>query len=202
MNDVDYAAQDTTVAAAVTRGVLINGSVTIFIPGRVYKSTNAGASWAEIPGTAADSARGAGRIVTYQGVAVRKSGDIFVSGGNGFLGRIAPGGTTLTRINLPITSIDSTDYNALAITDVEFAPNDDLKGWAVGYQLAGVVNGVPRRVGFIFRTSDGGTTWVRQGVRGAADYGATFPPLFRIEPLSATSVWITGDGGLVLSLKP
>ena len=198
VNDVDFSAQDTTLAAAVTRGVRINASTTIFIPGRIYRSTNSGESWAEIPGTAADSAE----IVTYQGVAVRRSGDIFVSGGNGFLGRIAPNGNTLTRIELPLESRDSTNYQALTIADVQFAPDNDMVGWAIGSQLLGVTNGVPRRVGLIFRTTDGGATWVRQGVRGADDYGATFPALFRIEALSSTDVWITGSGGLVLTLRP
>ena len=196
--DIDFAAGDTDLVAAVSKGVLINGSNTIFIPGRVYKSTNGGEAWAEIPNTAADSAR----VITYLGVAVRKNGDIYVSGGNGFLGRIAAGTNTLTKINLGISSRDSTDYTALQITDVEFAPDNDQIGWAVGNQLLGVQNGVPQRIGLIFETRDGGTTWIRQGVVGAGGYGAEFPSVFRIEPWSSTKVWITGTAGLVLSLNP
>jgi len=61
-----------------------------------------------------------------------------------------------------------------------------------------VIGGVPRYQGFIFRTSDGGATFTRQGVVGAANYGAEFPGLNRLAILTSTEVQITGDGGTVL----
>ena len=196
--DVDYVATDTTHVVAVSRGVRINASTIIFIPGRVYQSSDAGETWAEIPGTAADS----GKVVSYQGVARRANGDIYVAGGNGFFGRIASGSTTLTRINLGIPSRDTTDFQSLVYNDVEFAPGNDQVGWVVGSYVTQVQGGEPRRIGLIFATRDGGATWVRQGVRGADQYGATFPGLFRLEAYSATSVWAVGEGGVILSFKP
>lgn len=196
--DIDYVGTDTTKVVAVSRGVRINGSTIIFIPGRVYQSTDAGENWAEIPGTAADS----GKVVSYIGVARRANGDVFVTGGNGFLGRIANGSTTMTRINLGIPTRDSTDYQALIYNDVQFAPDDDNIGWVVGSYVTQVQSGEPRRIGLIFETRDGGATWTRQGVRGADDYGATFPALTRLEVYSKSAVWAVGDGGVVLSFHP
>lgn len=198
VSDIDYVAKDTNNVVATSRGVRINGSTVIFIPGRVYQSTNAGESWSEIAGTAADS----GKVVSYEGVARRSNGDIYVVGGNGFLGRIANGTTTLTRINLGVPTRDSTDYQALIYYDVQFAPDNDKIGWVVGSYVTQVQNGEPRRIGLIFGTTDGGATWVRQGVRGADAYGATFPALQRIEAYSATSAWAVGEGGVVLSFHP
>lgn len=196
--DIDYVATDTAHVVAVSRGVRINGSTVIFIPGRVYQSADAGETWAEIPGTAADS----GKIVSYNGVARRSNGDVYVTGGNGYFARIANGTNAVTRINLGIVSRDSTDYQALIYNDVQFAPGNDQIGWVVGSFVTAVQNGEPRRIGLIFQTRDGGATWVRQGVRGVDDYGATFPALTRIEPYSATNVWLVGDGGTVLSFQP
>ncbi|HEX2777879.1 MAG TPA: hypothetical protein VHM30_00155, partial [Gemmatimonadaceae bacterium] len=196
--DIDYVATDTANVVAVSRGVRINGSTVIFIPGRVYQSADAGETWAEIPGTAADS----GKVVSYIGVARRANGDVYVTGGNGFFARIPNGSTTMTRINLGIQTRDSTDYQALIYNDVQFAPGNDKVGWVVGSYVTAVQNGEPRRIGLIFVTRDGGATWIRQGVRGADDYGATFPALTRIEPYSATKAWIVGDGGVVLSYQP
>ena len=196
--DVDFAPGDTVNAAAVSRGVRINASTVIFIPGRIYRSTNAGESWAEIPGTAADT----GKIITYLGVARRANGDIFVTGGNGYFARIANGSNTLQRINLGLVSRDTLDFNALLYTDVQFAPDNDQVGWVIGSRLSPTRQNDPRRVGVIFTTRDGGATWIRQGVRGADDYGAEFPGLNRLEVFSATKAWAVGEGGVVLSLNP
>ncbi|HEX2719093.1 MAG TPA: Ig-like domain-containing protein [Gemmatimonadaceae bacterium] len=196
--DVDFAPRDTLNLAAVSRGVRINASTIIFIPGRIYRSTNAGESWAEIPGTAADT----GRIITYLGVAQRANGDIFVTGGNGYFARIANGSNTLQRINLGLVSRDTLDFNALIYTDVQFAPDNDQVGWLIGSRLSPTRQNDPRRVGVIFTTRDGGATWIRQGVRGANDYGAEFPGLNRLEVFSATKAWAVGEGGVVLSLNP
>jgi photosystem II stability/assembly factor-like uncharacterized protein len=61
---------------------------------------------------------------------------------------------------------------------------------------------VPRYQGLIFETRDGGTTWTRQGVAGAENYGAEFARLNRIEVFSSSEVWLIGDGGTVLSYEP
>jgi photosystem II stability/assembly factor-like uncharacterized protein len=101
-----------------------------------------------------------------------------------------------------VSSIDSARFQALIYTDVEFAPENDKVGWIIGARQTGVVNGVPKFEGLIFQTTDGGTTWVRQGVRGVANNGATFPRLNRISILDQNHVWIVGDGGTVLQYQP
>lgn len=199
VGDIDYPRNDTTRLAANSRGTrFINNTVN---PGRVYISSDGGASWVEVPGTAADTER----VVDYRGVARRKNGDIFVVGGNGYVARIPATGLTtfgaVQQINLGIVTLDSADFNALSYTDVEFAPDDDNYGWIVGRRLTGFTAGVPRFQGLIFETRDGGATWIRQGVRNAPDYGASFPALNRLDVFSHTSAWAVGDGGTVLSVK-
>jgi hypothetical protein len=200
VNDIDFSPNDTLNGAAVSTGVRVNASTTIIRPGRVFVTTNAGQSWSEVPGTKADTTN----VITYMGVARRGTGpnaDIYVTGGNGFFGRLVGGVGPMQRINLGPVSTDSTTFTALIYTDVEFAPDNPLYGWVIGAQLTEVVNGVPKYQGLIFRTKDGGATWVRQGVRGAAAYGAEFPALNRLEVFSSTNAWIVGDGGIVLSLN-
>ncbi|MFL5563265.1 MAG: hypothetical protein ACJ79K_17500, partial [Gemmatimonadaceae bacterium] len=128
------------------------------------------------------------------------NGDVYVSGGNGFFGRFVGGNGPAVPINLGIASLDSTDYTALVYRDVQFAPDNNQVGWVVGAQVTGFVNGVPQFRGLIFTTRDGGATWIRQGVRGANQYGAEFPALNRLAVYSATSAWAVGDGGVVLSI--
>jgi photosystem II stability/assembly factor-like uncharacterized protein len=99
-------------------------------------------------------------------------------------------------------SPDGTNPNALLFTDVQFAPDNDLNGWAIGAVQIGIIGGVPRYQGLIYMTRDGGATWHRQGVRGADQFGAEFPRLNRLSVLSSTSVWIVGDGGTVLEYSP
>ena len=194
--DIDFVRGDTTNGVAVSTGNRFNSSSLYLAPGRVFRTTNGGASWAEI-GRAADT-----NTVTYQGVARRTTGDIYVSGGLGYFARLTANGATTTKINLGLIPVDTTDYTSLIYNDVQFAPDNNLIGWVVGAQFVGIVNGVPKYQGVIFGTKDGGTTWTRQGVIGANNYGAEFPPLTRIEAFSSTKVWIVGDGGTVLSLNP
>ena len=197
VGDIDYAAGDTTNLVAVSRGVRVNSSTVVYRPGRFYRSNNGGASWVQETALSADL-----KTTSYDGVARRKNGDVYVTGGNGFFARIPNGGTAFQMINLGIPSLDTADFRALIYTDVQFAPDNDLIGWVVGQRVAGFVQGLPVFQGLIFRTVDGGNTWVRQGVRGGEEYGGVFPPLNRIEVLSSTDVWIVGDGGTVLSLNP
>lgn len=194
--DIDFAPGDTTTGVAVSTGNRFNSSSLFIAPGRVFRTTNGGASWGEI-GTPADT-----QTVAYQGVARRTNGDIYVGGGLGYFARLTNNGATTTRINLGLIVPDSADYTSLIYNDVQFAPDNNLIGWVVGAQFVGTVNGIPRYQGVIFGTKDGGATWTRQGVIGAPNYGAEFPALNRIEAFSSTKVWIVGDGGTVLSLNP
>ena len=197
VGDIDYSRGDTTDLVAVSTGVRVNASTVIFRPGRFFRSSNGGASWQDQTSLAADN-----RTTTFRGVARRSNGEVFVTGGNGFFAKLAVNGTTWTRINLGIPSLDTLDYTALVYTDVQFAPDNDQIGWVIGQRISGFVQGLPTFQGLIFRTTDGGATWVRQGVRGSAEYGAVFPALSRIEVWSSTEAWIVGDGGTVLSLNP
>jgi photosystem II stability/assembly factor-like uncharacterized protein len=90
----------------------------------------------------------------------------------------------------------------LILTDVQFARDNDQRGWVIGAQLIGELGGVPRYQGLIYETRDGGATWTRQGVQGADNYGAGFARLNRIEVFSSSAVWLIGDGGTVLSYEP
>jgi len=198
--DISFARNDTTTGFAVSSGAFFLSIPPLVLPGRLFRTTNGGSTWAEVPNSQADTTN----VIVYRGVARRgsPSGDVFVTGGNGFVGRFPGGNAPVQKINLGIASRDTNTYTALIYNDVEFAPDNDLYGWIVGAQLLGIENGVPRYQGLIFRTRDGGVTWVRQGVIGAEDYGALFPPLNRLVVYSSTEVWAVGDAGTVISLNP
>ena len=190
--DIDFAATDTVNGVAAT-----NGAVAANTLGRVFTSANGGASCAELTGVAAPA-----NVVTYFGAARRASGDLFITGGNGYAIRIHPSGAVDTLLKGAVSSLDSTRFSALIYTDVEFAPDNDQKGWLIGARQTGVVSGIPQFEGLIFQTTDGGATWVRQGVRGAPHAGETFPRLNRISIFDQSHVWIVGDGGTVLQYQP
>ena len=198
VTDIDFPPTDTTRGIAVSGGTLFSdGSL---IPGRVWQTTNGGGSWTEVAGGVTPNI-----AVNWSGVAMRTAGDIFVTGGSGYVlhGTPSGGGFTFTRIlQNAVPNPDSTNFQALQYNDVAFAPDNQQLGWIVGAQLITGLDLTPRFQGLIFQTTDGGTTWVRTGVIGADRFGAEFPRLIRIVAFSSTSVWLLGDGGTVLSYKP
>lgn len=192
VSDVDFA-RDTLKGAAATLGVGIGSRA---VRGAVFVSSDGGTNWQEVPG-----ARASDSVITYRGVAVKSTGEIFVVGGNGYVARITPSGSgsySVTRVMLPLVNPNPANPFAFLLSDVQFAPMNDQVGWIVGAIQSGVVNGVPRFEGVIFMTRDGGTTWTRQGIKDAANYGAEFPRLSRIDVLSETSAWAVGDAGTVI----
>jgi hypothetical protein len=190
--DVDFT-PDTLHGAAATLGLKV-GTFTVL--GKVYVTSDGGSTWSEVAGaTAPDS------VVTYRGVAVRPNGDVWVTGGNGYVARLTPSGGTYTiaRVVMPgVTNPTPDSPSGLIFNDVQFAPDNSQLGWIIGARQVGSVGGVPRYEGLIFITRDGGTNWIRQGVRGAQNFGAEFPALNRIDVLSSTVAWIVGDAGTVL----
>ena len=206
VNDIDFISTDTARGAAISQGSRFSTSQKL---GQVWFTTNGGQSWAKIPNAQATQVQ-----LTYEGVAIKGNGEIFAVGGSGYVVRLTPtttGATTYTyarilpaNINpaIPIVNPDSVDPQALIYTDVQFAPDNNQIGFLIGAVRIGVVNGRPQYQGLIFRTTDGGSTWIRQGVRGAEDYGASIPKLNRLSVLSSTQVWIAGDAGVVLSYNP
>ncbi|HKO15994.1 MAG TPA: hypothetical protein VJU87_07125 [Gemmatimonadaceae bacterium] len=195
--DIDFTSGDTADGVAVSTGFGLVGSPVA--PGRVLVTADGGATWSEVSNAAASQA------VAYYGTARQANGNIWVAGGNGTLLHLVPDGSgayTVNQVSLPgLTNPDTTNYQSLILTDVEFAPGNDQVGWVVGAQIF-TQNRISNYRGIIYGTSDGGATWTRQGVQGAPDFGASIPRLNRIDALSATSVWIVGDGGIVLSYKP
>jgi len=189
--DIDFAASDTVNGVAAT-----NGAIAANTRGHVFTSVNGGATWTDV-GFAAPA-----NVVTYLGAARRATGDLFITGGNGYAIHIAPSGTVDTLVKGAVASIDSARFQALIYTDVEFAPDNDLKGWLIGARQTGIVEGIPQFEGLIFQTTDGGVTWVRQGVRGAPNTGEAFPRLNRISIFDQNHVWMVGDGGTVLQYQP
>lgn len=199
VNDIDFAKPDTLNGVAVSRGVRVGTTV---IRGRFFTTANGGATWTQVPGADASDT-----VLTYLGVARLSNGTVFVAGGNGFFARFTPGGTggTFTQVRLlqnALANPDTTDPLALQFTDVQFAPNNSQIGWVIGKQLVGFIGETPRFQGFIFQTRDGGNTWTRQGVIGAANYGAEFPGLNRLDVVSPTLVQIAGDAGAVFEYAP
>lgn len=192
VSDIDFAASDTVDGVAAT-----NGAVAANTLGRVFTTADGGATWAELAGHTAPA-----NVVTYFGAARRASGDMYIVGGNGYAIHIAPSGAVDTLLKGAVSSIDSARFQALIYTDVEFAPDNDQMGWIIGARQTGVVNGLPQFEGLIFQTSDGGKTWIREGVRTAANNGETFPRLNRISIFDQKHVWIVGDGGTVLQYQP
>lgn len=193
VNDIDFSA-DTSRGAAATLGIRLG---TRTVVGTVFVTIDGGTTWQEIAGAKASDS-----VVVYRGVSIKPDGEIWVTGGNGYVARLTPGpaGYTIQRITLPggITSTNPGDPYALIYNDVQFAPGNPLIGWIVGARQVGSIGGVPRYEGLIFITRDGGQTFVRQGVSGAPNFGAEFPALNRIEALNAATAWIVGDGGVVL----
>lgn len=209
VNDVDFQPSDTTTGAAATLGQRIG---TTFVLGTVFRSTDGGTSWSELP-----NAQATPDVLAYRGVAIRTTGDIYVAGGNGFIRRYGAGQTAFDPASaIPVTppgtanpnpnhvpeNPDPTNPNALIFTDVQFAPDNDLIGWAIGAVQVGILGGTPRFQGLIYMTRDGGSSWTRQGVRGADNFGAEFPRLNRLSVLSSTQAWIAGNGGTVLEFSP
>ena len=195
--DIDFESDTMRTGAATTDGTRIG---TFFRAGSVFFSDNRGNSWTEVLAARAGSP-GVVSALDYTGVSVRNNNDIWVTGTNGYVLRFtrAGAGYTFQRVltNL-MTNPDSTNQDALIYGDVEFAPDNPNKGWIVGAQQIGVVNGTPRYQGFIFETRDGGSTWIRQGVAGADAFGAAMPRLRRIVARTSNHVWIVGDGGFVI----
>ena len=198
VQDMDYAAADTTKGAAVTAGVKI-GNINVY--GGLFVSADGGRTWDRI-----EEAKASVQTQTYYGVAVKNNGDIYVSGGSGYFARWTPDGDgTYTEQRLledAVANPDPNDPQSLIFTDVQFAPDDETKGWLVGGQLLGFVGDVPQYRGLIFETRDGGATWTRQGVREAEEYGALFPRLNRLDVLSAENAWAVGNGGAVITYQP
>lgn len=197
-NDIDFAPNDTTLGAAVTNGIRVGS---FDERGTVFTSADGGATWTEIA-----AARATSTTQTYFGVSVRGNGDIYVAGGSGYFARLTPsGGGAYTVTQLLVGAVanpDTTNPLALYFSDVQFAPDNDQVGWVIGAQETGVVDGVPSYRGLIFVTHDGGNTWVREGVRTAARYGAEFPRLNRLSVASSTAAWAVGDGGTVIKFQP
>lgn len=208
VSDMDFVSGDTTTGVATTEG---NRTGTLLdVRGTLYRTTDGGNSWARIPGISANDS-----AITFLGVARRANGEVFITGGYGLVLRLRPQGTgyavdTISRLSADIdtvevpraSNVDFQYYETLIYTDVQFAPDNDQVGWIVGAQLVGTEVGTPRYQGLIFQTCDGGTTWERQGVRGAEGFGAEFPRLNRISARAANQVWLAGDNGVVLTYRP
>lgn len=199
--DIDFSPSDTARGAGVSSGILFPGG---FVPGRVFVSANGGNAWSEVAGVVADA-----QTVAYNGVATRGNGEIYVTGGGGYVARLTPsgaGGYTAARLlRNAVVNPDPTNFQALQYNDVQFDPDDDQVGWIVGAQLISLTGLAPRFQGLIFETRDGGQTWIRQGVRGADAFGADLPRVNRIVTFTGggrTSVWLLGDAGLVLRYNP
>jgi photosystem II stability/assembly factor-like uncharacterized protein len=194
-SDIDVA-NDTALVAGTSFGIRTGA---IDIRGNVFRSTNGGNTWTMLAGAQAGP-----NIVTYRGVAIRNNGTIWVTGGNGFVGFVTPGGTTLTRVTVDpnLVSLDTLNVQALVFNDIQFARDNDQVGWLVGARQVGVVGGSPQFQGLIYMTRDGGQTWTRQGVRGAGGFGGEFPALNRLSVLSSKHVRIVGDAGTVLTYNP
>lgn len=197
--------QDIDFRTGLAEGVAVSAGVTLpFVTnvGMLFVTSDSGRSWSMVAGSEADP-----DTRFYRGVGERDNGEVFVTGGNGTVVRFDPaGGGAYTRVAVTVdaslTTIDPTDPSALSFTDVQFSPDDDLLGWVIGQQLIGVERGVPQFRGLIYVTRDGGRTWIRQGVQGAEELGASFAALHRIDAISSTAVWIVGDGGIVLTYVP
>jgi photosystem II stability/assembly factor-like uncharacterized protein len=196
--DLDFAPGDLAMGAAVSAGVQI-GPINVL--GGLFVSADSGRTWDRVESQQADAT-----TQTYYGVAMQTDGDIFVSGGSGYFARLTPvGDGTYTReilLDGVVANPDPTNPLSLVFTDVQFAPDDETKGWLIGGQLLGFVGEVPQYRGLIFETRDGGATWTRQGVREAEEFGALFPRLNRLDVLSANSVWAVGNGGAVITYQP
>ena len=192
VSDIDFTA-DTALGAASTFGTRIGTFVSL---GTVFITSDGGTTWSEVAGAKAPDS-----VVVYKGIAVRPNGDIWVTGGNGYVAKLTPaaGGYAIQRIILPgIVNPNPADPFALIYNDVQFAPGNSQVGWIVGARQAGTIGGVPRYEGIIFTTRDGGRTFIRQGVLGAANFGAEFPALNRLDVLSEKAAWMVGNGGIVL----
>lgn len=197
VTDIDFETDTTRTGAATTDGTKAG---VFFQPGTVFFTDDGGATWTEVAGVRAGSP-GVVSAVDYFGVSVRSNTEIWVTGSNGYVLKLTRAGANYTFqrvLTSLVSNPDSTTQEGLIYHDVEFAPDNPNKGWLVGGQLVGIVNGVPKYQGFIFETNDGGNTWTRQGVVDAPAFGGEIPRLRRIIARSSTRVWIVGDGGFVI----
>ena len=200
VTDIDWPLSDTLRLAATSSGVRFGLTEKL---GQTWYSTNGGQTWTRITNGNATSTE-----LHLRGVAVRANGEIWAVGGSGLVLRLTPAGAgvyTRTQVAASAFSIanpDPLDPEAMSFYDVQFAPDNDQKGWLVGAYRVGIVNGTPQYAGMIFETTNGGNTWIRQGVRGAEGFGASFPPVKRISVFNAANAWIIGDDGFAISYQP
>jgi len=144
----------------------------------VFKSTDGGASWAQLPSTATASFHHVLRL------AMSPDGKVLLAGTTAGLFRSADGGATFARI-----------AGAPAAADIDFHPTNALRA------VAG------DRAGQVWFTSDGGVTWAKASLtlpagaagslRAEVAYARGTPSVvYAVVDADGGAVYRSGDGGL------
>ncbi|MFL5576507.1 MAG: Ig-like domain-containing protein [Gemmatimonadaceae bacterium] len=104
---------------------------------------------------------------------------------------------------IPQTETDPEASTTTVYTFVRaaFAPDDRRVGWIIGYLTRRRAGTPDVRQGVILISRDGGHTFARQAVRGAADNGVGFPALRDISVLDKSFAAVTGETGFVAARK-
>jgi hypothetical protein len=163
--------------------------------GALYASTDGGLTFAPVSlPSSAFALFGAGFLTNTQALVV---------GDSSFIGRYDFGTNTVTPLGpangIPQTVVDPAT-GALTVyrfTRAGFATPQI--GWVTG-QIIKHVPGIPDVVtGIILQTVDGGQTFTRQGIQGAANSGQDFPGIIDLSVLSSEFAAVSGVNGMIAS---
>jgi hypothetical protein len=162
-------------------------------PGAAYRSTNSGRSYTPIAFS--------GDIPPLFGAGSATNTTAFVVGDSSAVFRVdlTTGATTRVTNGVPQTTVDAATgaVTTYTFTRVAFAPDGQL-GYLGGYLTLRRGGNVPdEQVGVLFQTTNGGTSWTRQGIQGAAANGLAFPKVFYLNVRSATFAAAAGAQGFV-----
>jgi hypothetical protein len=162
------------------------------LPGAAYRSTNSGRSYTPVTfGTPVPTLFGAGAVSNTSAFVVGDSSTVFRVD-------LTTGATSRVTQGIPQTTVDAASgtVTTYTFTRVRFAP-DGQTGYIVGYLTQNFRDAPDQQVGVLFQTTNGGTSWTRQGIQGAAGNGLAFPPVFNVQVRSATFAAVAGNDGLV-----
>jgi hypothetical protein len=178
---------DTTKAVAT----FIDGNTS---QGAAYRSTNSGRTYTAI--------NLGGPTPALNGVGVINNSEAFLVGDSSTVIRVnLSTGAVVARLGLaqgiPQTETDPVTRAVISYSFVRAAfASDGQTGYIVGFITRDFPDVPDEQLGVILQTTNGGASWTRQGISGAAGNGLAFPSLFDVQVRSATFAAAAGAEGL------
>lgn len=142
-----------------------NTGYAVGLYGKILKTTDAGSTWTTLT---------SGTTIRLNSVCFANSTNGFVAGLSGIFLKTINSGTNWTPISIPTT------YNLYSVNFI-----NSTTGLAVGYDNTSAS-------GLILRTTDGGTTWIRQTLSN------TIKTLYSVYFTDVNTAYISGTSGVIL----